>query len=143
MNKGNGEGQNEQSRYERALATLAPEQREALIEIGARVGIAEDDPLYALLIAQSELFQACMPAERSMRQAALEVSHLTLAVKELSKRCDAIAKTMDLIADVSRRNVLIALWSAAGGGALATLLVYLAFNWVTGNLHTLLISLKI
>lgn len=138
-----GNGNAEQSRYERALAILAPEQREALIEIGARVGIAEDDPLYALLIAQSELFQACMPAERSMRQAALEVSHLTVAVKEFTKRCDEISKTMELVRSLTYRNLWRTIWFSAAGGAAAMLVFYLLFNWATGGLHTLLISLKV
>ncbi|MBV8375799.1 MAG: hypothetical protein JO279_02235 [Verrucomicrobia bacterium] len=134
-------GDREPSKYERAAALLSPEAREALIAVSARVGISEDDPLYSVLLAQSELFRECMPAQQHMRQAGLDVSHLTIAVKELTKRCDAISDTMTRVEDVTRKNVRIALLFALVAGMVLMFLCLLAVDWMTGGFR-ILVSLR-
>ena len=136
-----GNREREPSKYERAAALLSPEAREALIAVSARVGISEDDPLYSVLLAQSELFRECMPAHQDMRQAGLDLSHLTVTVKELTKRCDAISDTMTRVEGVTRNNVRMALWFALVAGMVLMFLCLLAVDWMTGGFR-ILVSLR-
>ena len=131
----------EPSGYERAAALLSPEAREALIAVSARVGISEDDPIYSVLLAQSELFRECMPAQQDMRQAGRDLSHLSVAVKELTKRCDAISDTMNRVEDVTRKNVRTALLFAFVAGMVLMFVCLLAVDWVTGGFR-ILVSLR-
>jgi hypothetical protein len=135
------DGHCEPSKYERAAALLSPEAREALIAVSARVGISEDDPLYCVLLAQSELFRECMPAQQEMRQAGVNLSHLTVAVKKLEKRCDAVSETMTRVEDVTRKNVRMALLFALVAGMILMFLCLLAVDWTTGGFR-ILISLR-
>ena len=134
-------GDREPSKYERAAALLSPEAREALIAVSARVGISEDDPLYSVLLAQSELFRECMPAQQEMRQAGVELSHLTVAVTELGNRCDAVSETMTRVEDVTRKNVRMALLFALIAGMILMFLCLLAVDWMTGGFR-ILVSLR-
>ena len=131
----------EPSGYKRAAALLSPEAREALIAVSARVGISEDDPIYSVLLAQSELFRECMPAQQDMRQAGRDLSHLSVAVKELTKRCDAISDTMNRVEDVTRKNVRTALLFAFVAGMVLMFVCLLAVDWVTGGFR-ILVSLR-
>ena len=134
-------GDREPSKYERAAALLSREAREALTAVSARVGISEDDPLYSVLLAQSELFRECMPAQQDMRQAAMDLLQLTVTVKELTKRCDTISDTMTRVEDVTRKNVRMALLFALIAGMILMFLCLLAVDWMTGGFR-ILVSLR-
>jgi hypothetical protein len=92
------------------MSDLTPAVREKLFPTAAKAGLTEDDPLYAVLAAQSEMLKAfldTLPATNGSQPADLKLSQLS----DLIKRTEALAMS---VKSLPRREDIEKLLGVAG-----------------------------
>jgi hypothetical protein len=143
--------------YDAASEQLSPEMREVLLRAASRAGLTEGDPLYSVLIAQSEILDEKLSAfltELSSRPAAgsngsremldtrnelnalkRSLAQLADGVKKIEGKFGVFNDAVDVFTTVKRHQLWWLLTTAFCFGVLALPVLGVLIDWIRGTLH--------